>query len=213
MRVRFDVFTLDGGTRELLRRGALVGITPKALALLEYLVRERPRAVSKREILERIWPDVIVEEQNVKNLVREIRAALADDATNPRFIRTVFGHGYAFCAEAWIPRSPPGLKTPRLVHAEGVHHLAPGENVIGRGEDCSIVLDYSGLSRHHATVRFADGEIILEDLGSKNGTWLNGRRIEAPELLRHGDRIRIGTVVLEFRADGRADTTSTLAGF
>ena len=87
---------LDPETRELRRRGESVPLSPKAYQLLEVLVVNRPRALSKSELQERLWPDTFVLDKNLVNLVAEIREALGDNAAHPRFVRTVPKFGYAF---------------------------------------------------------------------------------------------------------------------
>jgi DNA-binding winged helix-turn-helix (wHTH) protein len=100
MRIAFGPFTLDTDTRQLRHGADERHLTPKAFDLLELLTRERPRAVSKSTLLETLWPDTFVVEANLSNLVAELRAALDDDARQPRYVRTVYGRGYAFCEEA-----------------------------------------------------------------------------------------------------------------
>lgn len=100
MTVHFDAFSLDEGTRELRRRGDVVHLSPKAFELLVLLVERRPKAVSKDELHRTLWPASFVVAANLGNLVAEVRAALGDDARRPRFIRTVYGFGFAFCAAA-----------------------------------------------------------------------------------------------------------------
>lgn len=69
--------------------------------------------------------------------------------------------------------------------------------VVGRKRDCDLVLQDSEASRRHASLTLTtDGGAVLEDLGTLNGTYVNGRRIEAPTLLRGGEQIRIGETVL-----------------
>ena len=99
MPVCFGPFVLDLETRQLHREGQEVHLTPKAWELLELLVRSRPRAVSKTAIKRRLWPDAQVGPGSLTVLVAELRSALGDDAHEPRYIRTVFGHGYAFAEQ------------------------------------------------------------------------------------------------------------------
>jgi DNA-binding winged helix-turn-helix (wHTH) protein len=75
-----------------------VKIRSRPLALLRYLV-ERPQSlVTKKELLKRLWPGIYVTKTVLKVCVREIRQALADDATTPEFIETVGTQGYRFIA-------------------------------------------------------------------------------------------------------------------
>jgi DNA-binding winged helix-turn-helix (wHTH) protein len=212
-RIQFGDFAIDPRTRQLLRAGREVPLSPKAFALLSYLIEQRPRVVAKSELLDVIWPDVLVEEQNVKNLVNEIRGALSENPREPRFIRTAFGAGYAFSGET----SEEGLEERKLVVAGylvgmgSVHRIFTGENLLGRDGDCSVVIEGQGVSRHHARIMASSGEVTVEDLGSKNGTWMNDRRLDSITTLTGGDELRLGTVTMKFRPAGDGET-STVAG-
>jgi DNA-binding winged helix-turn-helix (wHTH) protein len=201
VRVPFGEFVLDSEARELRRLDQPVHLTPKAFDLLEVLIEKRPRALRKRELIDRLWPDAVVEEANLKNLVAEIRAAIGTQA-----IRTVQRYGYAFtAAEAAEPAT-----AARLIHGDRIYRLRPGENLIGRGEDCAVMIDFTGVSRHHAKIHVSADRFVLQDLGSKNGTWNNDERVKGSVELQDGDRIRLGAVSLTFRSIGRAVSTATL---
>ena len=92
----FADFVLNLDTHELVRAGTPVSVSPKALQLLGILVENHPKALSKTELQNRLWPSTFVVEKNLTNLVSEIREALGDDPVHPRFIRTVHRFGYAF---------------------------------------------------------------------------------------------------------------------
>jgi TolB-like protein/DNA-binding winged helix-turn-helix (wHTH) protein/Tfp pilus assembly protein PilF len=96
MQVSFGGFVLDFDSRELRRGSDPVRLSPKALQLLQILVAERPKALSKADLQNRLWPDTFVVEKNLANLISEIREALGEDPVDPRFIRTVPRYGYAF---------------------------------------------------------------------------------------------------------------------
>ena len=200
MQVRFGEFVFDNSSRELTRRGEPVHLAPKAFDLLQILIEERPRAVRKEQLRDRLWPDVVVDEANLKNLVGEIRAAFGGE----KVIRTVPRYGYAFAAGEDIARRATAA---RLIEGNRVHRLETGKNVIGRDEDCTVVLDFAGVSRHHATITIERGRFVLEDLGSKNGTWKNETRVRQAVDLRDGDFIRVGGVPLTFRSNVRTPTT------
>jgi pSer/pThr/pTyr-binding forkhead associated (FHA) protein len=74
--------------------------------------------------------------------------------------------------------------------------LSAGQITIGRGLDNDILLDVVGASRHHARVELDEGEIWVVDLGSTNGTWVGGERVERRRL-QTGDRFQIGAMVFE----------------
>lgn len=204
--MKFGEFDFHPAARQLTRKGTPVHLSPKAFQLLELLIDQRPRALRKQELIERLWPDVVVEEANLKNLVAEIRAAVGERGAN--LIRTVHRYGYAFSGA--IESSPAAHA--RLVEGSRVHRLREGENVIGRADDCMVILDFTGVSRHHAKIDVGRDQFVLEDLGSKNGTCRNEERIAAPVELHDGDRIRIGVVELTFRSSEQPESTATVRG-
>src|ERR1700686_4013767 len=95
-RYLFDRFCLDSDQKLLSRGDEPVRLTPRAFRLLEFLLRHRPKALSKRELLEHVWSGDIVEEANLKTLVLEIRSALQERGIRTDVIRTAYGFGYAF---------------------------------------------------------------------------------------------------------------------
>lgn len=215
MRIRFGDCILDTDSRELLRAGRAVHVTGKAFRLLELLVESAPKALSKDSLQDSIWPDVFVDESNVASLVTELRSALGDDAHEPRFIRTVYGFGYAFSGEvAEIGAAPPTSKRPgvsryRLVWGPKEIVLAEGENILGRGPESLEWIDHDTVSRRHARIVIAGDKATLEDLGSKNGTYLRGKPVGRPTDLVDGDDIRLGSVPLKLRALGEPGSTAT----
>ncbi|MCA9067919.1 MAG: FHA domain-containing protein, partial [Planctomycetaceae bacterium] len=89
------------------------------------------------------------------------------------------------------------------------YELTSAETVLGRHPECGIQLQSNMVSRRHATVRSAgDGKYTVEDLGSGNGTFVNGSRIEQPTELKHYDRIKLGPILLRYESDD-GTTTST----
>ncbi len=86
-----------------------------------------------------------------------------------------------------------------------------GENVLGRDEEATAWIDSPLSSRRHARIVVAEGRATLEDLGSKNGTRLNGERLSSPTVLADRDEVRIGDVVLTFRGLPGAAPTETEA--
>ena len=73
-------------------------IRPRPLAMLRYIAERPGQLITKKELLKQLWPRVYVSSTVVKVGAREIRQALADDATQPQFIETVGVHGYRFIA-------------------------------------------------------------------------------------------------------------------
>ena len=95
-RFTFGPFVLDPAKRLLVRDGEAVPLTPKAFDTLVLLIEQRAGAVSKDTLLNRVWPDVTVEESNLAQIIFTLRRALSDDPTRPQFIATVSRYGYRF---------------------------------------------------------------------------------------------------------------------
>jgi hypothetical protein len=185
-----------------------VRVSPKAFQLLSVLIERRPKALAKDELHAVLWPKTFVADTTLTGLVKEIRAAIGDDARTPRFIRTISAFGYAFSGEGREVRrlAPTGFSC-RVIGPESQVGLVEGENVLGRGPDSVLWMDDDTVSRCHARIRVEKDNAVLEDLDSRNGTFVGDRRIDAPSALRDGDRIRLGSVALRFRASGSPSST------
>jgi hypothetical protein len=142
--------------------------------------------------------------------VTEIRAAIGDDARQPRFVRTAHGFGYAFCGDLIPEREPvPGVAW-RLVVAGLRYALSPGSNLLGREPAATVPIDHASVSRRHAQVSVGGTSAVIEDLRSRNGTFVNGRRVETPTELHDGDVIGLGpvTIVVEGTQPGGSTQTN-----
>lgn len=80
--------------------------------------------------------------------------------------------------------------------------VGPGHWTIGRAPDCDVVVDDDGVSRRHARIEIGAHGVVVADIGSTNGTWVNGRRLRQPHMLMAGDELRMGAAVLRV-GDGR----------
>ncbi|MGQ0736233.1 MAG: FHA domain-containing protein [Acidobacteriota bacterium] len=198
MHLRFGPLTFDRETRRL-RRGELeVHLSPKAFDLLALLIDRRPQAVSKAEIRAHIWPGTFVSETNLPSLVAEIRDALGERASDARLVRTVHKFGYAFEGDAAPERAEDSPPRAWLVGSDARLALYAGENILGREGTGVVILSSSTVSRRHARVIVGGHRTTLEDLGSKNGTFLNDEPVTSPVLLHEGDRVRLGSLVRTF---------------
>jgi DNA-binding winged helix-turn-helix (wHTH) protein len=212
MRIRFGDSTFDSETRELLRRGASVHLSPKAFRLLELLLESRPRALSKADLQERIWPDTFVSEANLASLVAEIRDAIGEDGRSAHFVRTVYGFGYAFSGEVADVQRPPAAAALRrhcLVNGKREIELSDGENIVGRDMDAAVRIDDPTVSRHHARVVVDGAAVRVEDLGSKNGSFVDGKRLRASRRLRSGNTVKVGSVLLTFKTYSPEESTES----
>jgi DNA-binding winged helix-turn-helix (wHTH) protein len=214
MRLAFGDCLFDSDTRQLLRNGSVVSLSPKAFLLLEFLLRNRPRAVSRQEIHEHLWPGIFVSPANLANLVVELRSALGDDARSSRVLRTVPRFGYAFAAEVGAAPEGKGRRSAvpfvcRLVWGPREIAIDPGENLIGRDRESVVWIDDASVSRRHARISVDDKEAKIEDLGSKNGTFVKGRRIARPVALADRDAIKIGPASMIFRLFQKTGSTAS----
>jgi hypothetical protein len=109
-----------------------------------------------------------------------------------------------------MPPAPPPAVAPAAAPAEGLRFrvIEPTEHrgrtydladevTVGRAPGCGVSIPDITVSQLHARVFRQDGRLFVEDLGSTNGTWLNRTRVGAAVPLKRGDRIQVGSTVLE----------------
>ena len=225
MKFRLGELVFDSDARQLLREGEEIHLSHKAFELLKTLIDHRPRALSKNELHQFLWPATFVSEANLTSLIADLREALGDVARQPRFIRTVYRFGYAFCGEA-VEDPAASLKADAgaghgrdssigsapfcwLIKDGKRVPLVAGENILGRDLDGGgIRIDSPTVSRCHARISISAGSVSLEDLQSKNGTYLRGESVTTAVPLRDGDEIRVGAVVLRFRMTSGSQTAT-----
>jgi DNA-binding winged helix-turn-helix (wHTH) protein len=209
----FGPFTLDADARLLLHGSERrhVHLSPKAFELLTVLAGERPRAVSKQELRDRLWPSTFVSEATLASVVAELRDALGERGREGRYVRTVHGFGYSFVATAQeTPARDTAIPRSWIICNGEEQALADGEHIIGRDHDVSISLRSPAVSRHHARIVVGAEVATIEDLGSKNGTFVRGESITSVMPLADGDRIRVGGFELTFRILTDGGSTETL---
>jgi DNA-binding winged helix-turn-helix (wHTH) protein len=206
VRVRFDDFLLDTERRELWRGNARVPLRPKALKLLEALISQRPKAVSQEELYDDLWPDTFVDKNSLHKVMHQLREALEDEEQT--IIRTIYGFGFSFAATA--VDDVPGALSARcqIVIGESEFDLREGENSVGRERDAVVRIEAPSISRHHARIVVSGDQASIEDLQSKNGTCVRGKRIHQGEL-NDGDPILFGTVEAAFRVVPNEKSTET----
>jgi DNA-binding winged helix-turn-helix (wHTH) protein len=215
MKVRFGPFTLDSGARALLKDGRPVHLSPKAFDVLEILTARRPNVVSKDVLLAEVWPGKVVEEANLAMAVGEIRKALGDDSKPPAIVVTVARHGYRFAAElqdldAGEAASSDGTY-PRwwLTWNDKALPLREGENLVGRHPASRIWINAASVSRTHARIVVSPAGASIEDRGSRNGTFVDGRKVTGPHLLVDGSEVTFGSERVTFRQWSDAEALGT----
>jgi DNA-binding winged helix-turn-helix (wHTH) protein len=206
--IRFGDCLFDGEARTLSRAGRRVSLAPKAFELLAALIEARPKALSQAELRDRLWPTTHVAYTSLARVVSEARRALGENSRDPKAIRTVQRFGYAFVAAVAAPPES-GSSVFLLVRGRQQIPLREGENTIGRAPTCLVQIDSERVSRCHARIVVLGKRATLEDLDSKNGTFLGGRRIGGPVPLWPGNLIGVGREVLVFRSGpGQGPTRS-----
>lgn len=208
---RFGNFTFDCDRRQLLRESVVLHLSPKAFRLLEILVEAAPRALSKAQLQESLWPDTFVVEANLQHLISEIRSVLDDDPRQARYLRTVYGFGYAFQGASASVESPSHAHVLcRLRWDGGRATLGEGEHTIGRDAGAHVVLDSASVSRRHARLRLCGNEVTVEDLGSKNGTFVRNRLAHGAVRLADRDDVRFGKIQVSVRISSATASTETV---
>jgi DNA-binding winged helix-turn-helix (wHTH) protein len=208
MRLRFADCVLDLRARQLTRQGKVVPLEPKVYDLLEALIQRRPAVVTNNELDELLWPRVYVARTSLTRLVSELRAALGDTPHDSHIVRTVYKTGYAFCAEVTgEPVPAPAPVTIELVWKKQFFPLTDGEHLAGRDAECSLVIDGSTVSRTHARITVLAGLATVEDLGSTNGTFVNGRQVREATRLAPGDELSLGSEALQVRRRSASELT------
>ena len=191
MRLQFDDLTFDDDTRQLWVRGEEIRLSPKAFDLLALLVARRPNAVSKTDIRGHLWPRTL----------RVRRAACHRSCPRFETRSATIGENLASCArciDSATRSRPSRLPMPHqaaaaiagpnawLLGRTAEVALLPGENILGREGDGIILVKSSTVSRRHARIVIDAKGAVIEDLKSKNGTFVNDRRVSGPTPDRRG---------------------------
>jgi len=212
--VRFGAFEFDAETRRLRRDGADIHLSPKAFYLLTLLLEAAPRVVSKRELHEKLWAGGAVADATLVALIKQLRCALEDHDRGAPLIRTVHRVGYALEAPLTRrERGSPGVLARWLMSGQRRLPLVPGENIVGRDAGVQVRLDDPAVSRWHARIVVNDSSALLQDLGSKNGTFFDGQKLTATAVpLRDGSQLAFGTMLATYRESGGGIPTQTHFG-
>jgi len=184
-----------------------VDLELKVMSVLLCLARSSGNLVTRQDLIDTVWDRQFISDNTLTHAIAELRSALGDDAKRPFYIETIHRRGYRLLVDASESHD---TRTNTADTASSFHvvmgdrsvRLENGENLIGRIPWATVTIDSLQVSRRHAQI-FVDGSsALLEDLGSKNGTYLNRRPLEAPAYLADGDRIGLGShvVVLQLAA-------------
>lgn len=215
--VRFGVFELDLRTGELRRKGVKVALQEQPFEVLAMLVAQPGELVTREALRRALWPESVFVgfDHGLNKAVGKIRDALGDLAESPRYVETLERRGYRFIApaEPVASRTEPPPPEPgegivaRLCWNGQSLPLAQGEHIIGRDLAAAIWLESPTVSRHHARLVVTASAVTVEDLGSRNGTSVNGRPADTRVLLVSGDEIMVGQTRLVVYLSPTFDTT------
>lgn len=223
--VEFGHFELDLVAYELRASGRVIKLEKIPLDML-ILFAQRPGAlVARADVKAALWgADVFVDhDAAINTAVRKIRRALADDPNRPRFLQTVIGKGYRFIApvlsrqltdEGRGATSAAAARFPLYHLTHGKRHLTlkPGENVVGRDPTSRVHIDHPSVSRRHARIVVGPTSAVIEDLGSRNGTFLDGRRVATRACLDHGAVVGFGPVAFKLLVLSAPGSTASVGG-
>jgi DNA-binding winged helix-turn-helix (wHTH) protein len=215
---RFGPFEADLHTGELRQAGRAIELQELPFRILAALLQRPGELVTREELRAIGWPDgVFVDfEHGLNKAVAKIRRALDDNVEGPRYLATLPGRGYRFVAAvAWVEpvaSARPRRGTCRILWDSRTIPLLDGPNPVGRDPEATVWIDSDTVSRRHALIHVAQATATLEDLGSKNGTAVNGRRIDAPTPLADGDELSIGSARMTFRSSGVESTRTATSG-
>jgi hypothetical protein len=187
-------------------------LAPYAAALAQELAQSQAEFIGEQGCT--VYGDVIVEIERGDGLDTGMFRVTAEVYTGgdvaPSPSPSPYDPGPAYnpyATPAGYGGGPPSMhagqaRNPRLVSNDGrTYPVSVGSTVIGRGDQANLRLPDVGISRRHARIDFDGGQVVLTDLGSTNGTSVNGQRVSAVAL-NPGDMIQLGTTTLTFRVDG-----------
>jgi DNA-binding winged helix-turn-helix (wHTH) protein len=213
----FGSVRVDADARAISTAAGTVHLTRKAFDLLLLLLECRPDAVTKEQIYARVWPHTFVADSSLQTVIHEIRQAIDVPGSRESWIRTVHGVGYRFCGDVQVTGPPlraarPGPPAAWLVGDSMRVVLQAGENVVGRGTEPDLIqIQEPTISRRHARIVIGDS-MTLEDLGSKNGTWLEGARVTTPRVLSDGNLVKLCSASFTFRVARQPTPTVSAVG-
>ena len=204
---RLGEWTVEPNLGRLTRGGAIVDLELKVMDVLLCLARKPGGLVTRQDLIDTVWATRYISDNTLTHAIAELRSALGDDAKSPSYIETIHRRGYRLLVGASEPDDTQTAAAGKpscfyVVWGNRRVRLAKGENLIGRIQRATVTVDSPQISRRHARIVVDGSTAILEDLGSKNGTLLNGRPVDGPAPLADGDRIGLGShvVVLQLAA-------------
>ncbi len=195
----------------LTRGGTTIGLELKVMDVLLCLAMKPGLLVTRQDLIDTVWATEYISDNTLTHAIAELRSALGDDAKSPSYIETIHRRGYRLLVGAFEHHDTPSPVSGKsscffVVTGNRSVRLRSGDNLIGRIPWAAVTIDSLQVSRRHACIVVDGSTAILEDLGSRNGTYLNGRPIEAPAHVEHGDRIGLGSHLVLLQLDATLTT-------
>ena len=134
--------------------------------------------------------------------IAKLRRALHDAAVRPQQRKALAWRGYRLIAQVELvgEAMPAGTAPLRLILPGRAARLSDGKHLIGRNPGATLYLDLPHVSRRHALITVRGQIATITDLKSKNGTFVNGKRVTDSVVLSNGDRIQVGSTVVAFES-------------
>ena len=153
-RFRFGSFVVDADTVEVIGPDGVREVEPQVFRVLQYLVEQRGRLVTKEELLDNVWGDRFVSESALTTRIKQARRAVDDDGTTQWAIKTVHGRGYRFVPDVELDQGAPEHGTSGTTSAPLAPAALPEELRVdtrqlfcGRADElatCGAILDQTG---------------------------------------------------------------------
>lgn len=210
---RLDEWIVEPDLNTLSRGTETVRIEAKVMEVLVFLASRGSRLVTRQEIFDGVWGTEFICDNTLTHSISKLRKTLGDDARNPRFIETIHRRGYRMMVpvtslEGRETADPGRASRYRILCGTRSVQLRQGLNLIGRAAEATVRVDSVWVSRHHACITVEGRNATLEDLDSRNATFLNGFKLTRPMPLTEGDTIYLGKLsnALRFITVGLAST-------
>ncbi|MCU0304184.1 MAG: winged helix-turn-helix domain-containing protein [Thermoanaerobaculales bacterium] len=218
-----------------------VHLEPKVMDVLLCLAGRPGEVVSRQTLVDEVWATEFISDTTLTHAIAELRRAFGDDARSPHVIETIPKRGYRMIAEVVgdpgrpspSPAQEPGRPRPYaviagetlrldpatpavgcahvLLLADGAIPLLPPEVVVGRGAEADLQVLSPEVSRRHARLAVEGERVLLEDLGSKNGTLVNDLPVAGRRELISGDTLAVGPARLLYRGVANDPTRTRTA--